>query len=171
MRWDIDGGDDLQVLLPYRSPDGEEGYPGTVETSAHYRVENDGLSITCSATVDRVTPLNLTNHAYLNLSGRATIVDHLRQVHADRILEVDSTQIPTGRILPVTDTHFDLRKPVPLRQPLAALSTTGGLDHHFVCGTPTRQPHPRATLSSPTTGLLATLHLDQPAAAPSQWSC
>jgi len=162
VRWDIDNGDEHQLLLRYRSPEGEEGYPGTVDASAHYRIDEDGLSITYRATVDRPTPVNLTNHAYLNLAGAGSILDHDLQVHADRFLEVDSAQIPTGRELPVADTCFDLRQPTPIAEPLASLSPHGGLDHHYVCSSPYGSLRPVARLSDPTSGTVATLHSDQP---------
>jgi aldose 1-epimerase len=159
VRWDLVDGDDRQVLLRYRSTDGEEGYPGTVEATAHYRVDEDGLSITYRATVDRPTPVNLTNHAYLNLSGDGSILHHDLQVDADHVLDVDRALIPTGVEVPVAGTDFDLRRQIRIGERVAAL---GGLDHHYVCSSPFGELRPVARLSSPTSGIAATLHSDQP---------
>jgi aldose 1-epimerase len=162
--WDLDDGDDSAVVLRHRSPDGEEGYPGTVDVSAHYRVDDDGLSITYLATVDRPTPVNLTNHAYVNLAGAGAgaVLDHELQVHADRVLEVDADKVPTGRELSVADSCFDLRRSTRLDGPVAALGPQGGLDHHYVCSSPHGALRPVAQLAEPTGGLVATLHSDQP---------
>lgn len=107
-------GPEPSVKFQYVSPDGEEGYPGTLTVSVTYTLRRDNaLQIDYEASTDRPTPVNLTNHSYFNLSGRpeAMVLDHLLTVHADKYTPVDSSQIPTGEILLVDWTPLDFRVP------------------------------------------------------------
>jgi aldose 1-epimerase len=102
------------VAFTRRSPDGEEGYPGTVEARVSYVLaESNELSIEYRATTDKATTINLTQHTYFNLSGHdaGTILDHEVMIAADRYTPVDATLIPTGELAPVTGTPFDFRQP------------------------------------------------------------
>ena len=91
------------------SPDGEEGYPGTLRVSVSYRVANGALTITYDAVSDQDTLCNLTNHSYFNLNGHASgsALGHRVTVDADFYLEADAASIPTGRKLPVKGTPMD----------------------------------------------------------------
>ena len=103
------------VRLTHRSPDGDEGYPGTLDVAVTYSVtpENE-LVVDYHATTDRPTPVNLTQHSYFNLAGQGEILGHLLQLEADAYTPVDETLIPTGDALAVTGTVFDFRVARPI---------------------------------------------------------
>ncbi len=155
-----------RVTLRHRSPDGTEGYPGTVEVEATYAFEDDTLVVHYRATTDAVTPLNLTNHAYWNLSGAGAgdVLDHALTVLADRSSEVDAHLIPSGDLLPVDGTPLDLRSPCRLREGVTALRDVpgaGGYDHNLVLqGTP-GEVRPAAVLHDPDSGRVLELSTDQ----------
>ena len=155
-----------RVALRYRSPDGEEGYPGEVEVRATYRFEGDTLTVTYRATTGATTPLNLTNHAYFNLAGAGAgdVLDHELSLQAEAYSEVDAQLIPTGRVLPVEGTPLDLRDPRPIRGGVAALREmpgAGGIDHNLVLrGTP-GELRPAAVLQEPVSGRVLELSTDQ----------
>lgn len=117
-------------------PEGTEGYPGTVAVTVTYTLTAAGtLRIEYQATTDRATPINLTNHAYFNLkdAGRSDILDHLLQIHADAYTPVEATLIPTGRIVPVSDTPIDFRQAKPIGRDLSAMGgDPAGYDHNLV---------------------------------------
>lgn len=121
----LDHGPD-HVTLERVSPDGDEGYPGTLTTRCSYRISGDGvLEIRLSATTDKPTVVNLATHSFFNLDGGADILDHLLHVPADHYLPVDADLIPTGEIAAVAGTAFDFRTPRPVRGPVI-------YDHNFV---------------------------------------
>lgn len=103
------------VKFTYVSADGEEGYPGEVTVHVTYQLRNDNaLSIAYEATTTKATPINLTNHAYFNLSGdfNKPILDEVVQIHAEKFTPVNDKLIPTGELRPVAGTPFDFRKPM-----------------------------------------------------------
>ena len=101
-----------KVRLFYKSEDKEEGYPGEVEVSAYYELdENNKLTITYKGQTTAKTLLNLTNHTYFNLSGmlKNDILNHFLQIDSDHVLELDNEALPTGHLLNVEKTPFDLK--------------------------------------------------------------
>ncbi len=120
------------VKFTRTSPDGEEGYPGKLETSVTFALGADGaLSIAYEARSDADTVVNLTNHAYFNLKGegRGTILDHELRLACSSYLPVDSTLIPTGEPQAVAGGPFDFRKAKKIGKDIEA---AGGYDHCFV---------------------------------------
>ena len=111
--WNIqDASDSIEakLKLTYQSKDGEEGYPGNLNVEVMYSLTNENeVKIEYKATTDKKTVINLTQHAYFNLSGNARrdILGHQLTIHADRFLPVDATLIPTGILQPVKNTPFD----------------------------------------------------------------
>ncbi len=103
------------LVLRYRSPDGEQGYPGNLEVQATYTLGDDGaLAVALRATTDRATPVNLTHHAYFNLAASGTINDHEMWIDAPHYTPVDAGLIPTGELASVAGTPFDFTLPRPI---------------------------------------------------------
>ena len=127
------------VRLHYTSPDGEEGYPGTLQVGVTYTLTpRDELVVDYEATTDKATPLNLSQHTYWNLhgGGQGDILDHVLQLDASNFTPVDSTLIPTGQIKPVAGTPFDFRTPTAIGaridQKNQQLEYGKGYDHNWV---------------------------------------
>lgn len=131
--WDVmsvDSGNPARVTMGLVSPDGDQGYPGALTATVDYALDESGaLSITFRATTDRPTVVNLTNHAYWNLSGNAesSAMDTILTIPADAYLPVDAGQIPTGEVCAVAETPFDFRRPAAVRARHAQ-----GFDHNWV---------------------------------------
>ena len=102
--------------LTYLSKDGEEGFPGALQVTALYTLTAaNELSLDFTATTDRDTVVNLTQHSYFNLAGQGDILGHQVYIDADRMLPVDANLIPTGELRPVAGTPFDFSPPPPAR--------------------------------------------------------
>jgi aldose 1-epimerase len=155
------------VSFRYVSPDGEEGYPGTLDTTVTYTLtRSDELRIDYLARTDRTTPVNLTNHTYWNLAraGHPTVLDHELQVHADLYTPTDLDLIPLGSIEPVAGTALDLRKPATLGARIAELEPGGGrgYDHNYVLPEGRPLTEPVARLRDPASGRVVEVITDQP---------
>ena len=127
------------VRLSLTSPDGDQGYPGNLQVEVLYSVTADGaLRLDYTATTDRPTPLNLTNHAYFNLKGEGEgdILDHELTLRASRYTPVTPALIPTGELAPVAGTPFDFTRPRRIGERIAAdhpqMAIGRGYDHNFV---------------------------------------
>jgi len=125
---DTESGQGLQ--LKYFSEDMEEGYPGNLDVTVLYELVGNDLEITYNAETDKATPVNLTNHAYFNLSGEGKILDHILEMKAHQYTPVNDETIPTGEIADVEGTPFDFRSPKPIGRDIA--QTENGYDHNFV---------------------------------------
>ena len=166
--WEVKHATDSSLELQYISPDGDAGYPGTLETTVTYTVTAaNGLEIAYHATTDKTTVVNLTNHAYFNLSGEgdSTILDHLLTIRADGYTPVDETLIPTGEITPVEGTPFDFRQPTAIGARIdtadGQLLLGKGYDHNFVLK---KEPGLQlvATVESPKTGIVMDILTEEP---------
>jgi len=130
---------DIGLTLELVSPDGDEGYPGTLRARVSYRLTRDGeLVIDFIATTDKATPVNLTQHAYFNLagSGSGDILGHSLELNASRFTPVDATLVPTGELRSVRGTPFDFSTAETIGARIGAddeqLRLAGGYDHNFV---------------------------------------
>ena len=139
--WDLDslssGNENVTVTFVYTSEDGEEGYPGEMRVSVQYMLNNKNeLKITYSATCDKKSIINLTNHSYFNLAGDGSVLDHILTIQSDAILPINSDMIPTGEIMPVDGTPFDFREPKrvgkSIKEPNQQLQIANGYDHCYV---------------------------------------
>lgn len=117
------------------SPDGEEGYPGTLRAGVSYRLQENALVMEYEASTDQDTLCSLTNHSYFNLNGGGSVLGHTLQISADEFLENSAATLPTGKRLPVAGTPFDFRAPKRVGQDIGAeniqLHNCGGYDHNF----------------------------------------
>ena len=126
------------VELTYLSKDGEAGYPGNLSVTVRYTLTGSALHIDYSATTDKPTVLNLTNHSYFNLAGQGNgdILNHELTLYASKFTPVDSTLIPTGELRPVAGTPFDFLKPHRIGERINAddeqLKIAKGYDHNWV---------------------------------------
>jgi aldose 1-epimerase len=127
------------VVLTHVSPDGDEGYPGTLRAEVTYTLDDsDQLRVDYVATADAVTPVNLTQHGYFNLHGadRGDVLDHELTLAASRFTPVDEGLIPTGELRPVQGTPFDFTTPHSIGErighPDEQLRLARGYDHNFV---------------------------------------
>ena len=141
------------LVLTHVSPDGDQGFPGSLRAEVRYRLQGGDLVIDYEATTDAPTVVNLTNHAYFNLAGAGTVLDHAISIAADRFLPVDPSLIPTGERRPVAGTPFDLRQPTRIGDRVdmddAQLRLGGGFDHCFVLAdAPHPAPQPAARLAA-----------------------
>ncbi|ALA71939.1 aldose epimerase [Geobacillus stearothermophilus 10] len=154
------------VVFSYTSPDGEEGYPGTVHVQVEYWLNNDNeWTVTYRARSDKTTLLNLTNHTYFNLSGngKRDILDHTLTIQSSRVLELNEELIPTGRVLDVAGTPFDLRQGKTIREAVESGHPQielvgGGYDHPFWLD---RHHDKEIVLSDPESGRVLTVETDE----------
>ena len=155
------------LRFSYVSPDREEGYPGCLTLSVTYTLTDaDELEIQYLARTDAPTIVNLTNHAYWNLSGAgaASVLDHRLQIFADQYTPVDADMIPTGELCAVQGSALDFRAARRVGERIGEVSTTctNGYDHNFVVrGTP-GVLRPAARLEDPAGGRVMEVHTSEP---------
>lgn len=167
--WNVENATENSIEFSYVSPDGEEGFPGTLTIYVTYSVtpENE-FKISYKATTDKTTVVNLSNHAFFNLKGEGngTITDHILTIKASHITSVDSVLIPTGEIASVDGTPFDFRQPTPIGERInednKQLKNGPGYDHNWVLDKSGEGVELIATLYEPQSGRLMEVYTDQP---------
>ena len=169
---DVRSGTTASVTLRHVSADGDQGYPGTVTAEATYSLDDsNALTIEYRATTDRTTIVNITNHAYWNLSGEGSAngaMGTLLTIPADTYLPTDKGAIPTGVFAPVAGTAFDFRTPRVIAERLRdgndqQLAFGRGYDHNFVVKrTVTNDQHLMARAYDPSSGRGFELWSNQP---------
>ena len=147
--WDVESVEADRVVLTLTSPDGDQGYPGTLRASATFSLLPDGAQVTYTATTDAPTVVNLTAHPYFIL-GDGTIEDHTITLLSSAFTPTDAELIPTGEIRPSKGTAFDLRGGRLLGEAIAAvnaegLARKGGIDQNFVVDGEGLREHLRLT--------------------------
>ncbi len=165
--WDYEMLGEDSVRFSYTSPDMEEGFPGTLQTTVTYLVSDDGsLNIDYHAVSDKDTVVNLTNHVYFNLAGEGTVHEHLLKVHSDKVTATTEDLIPDGTFLDVSGTPYDLREAKKIGAQLALtgqnamFDSAEGYDINYVLnGTGMKEA---AVLSHPASGRVLTVFTDQP---------
>jgi aldose 1-epimerase len=169
--WDartFERGDAAGVVLTYASPDGEEGYPGRLDATVTYTLnDRDELVVGYSATTDAPTVVNLTQHSYFNLGHAGSdVLAHELTIDADAIVAVHATLIPTGELMPVQGTPFDFRVATPIGARINAdhpqLKVAGGYDHTFVLGAKTDAPRRAAFVRAPSSGRTLEVETTEP---------
>jgi aldose 1-epimerase len=162
--WDatpIEDPENPGLKLSYLSADGEEGYPGNLKVTITYLLKGNDLEIHYEAETDKATPVNLTNHAYYNLAGEGTILDHILTIDAGHYIPVDEDLIPTGEIAPVADTPFDFNTPYEIGARIE--DVPGGYDHTFVLSmTPPEELRFAAKLKDPKSGRTLEIYTTEP---------
>ena len=160
--------DGNSLRLAYRSVDGEMGYPGNLDVTVVYTLNDDNeLVVQFHAVTDRATPVNLTQHSYFNLAGAGDILGHCLSIDADRFVAIDSTSIPTGELAAVAGTPFDFRLPRQIgeriEQPDQQLRHGSGYDHNFVLNQSAGPALRRAArVSEPVSGRVLELWTQEP---------
>ncbi len=155
------------VELSRTSPDGEMGFPGSVDVTVTYLLGEAGLEVRYAATTDRPTVVNLTQHAYWNLAGAGTVEDHVLRLAAGAFVAVDAELIPT-EVTPVDGTAMDFRSPRRIgdrvRAPEAQLRHARGYDHAWVLddADPAGGLRTAAELHDPRSGRVLEVLTDQP---------
>lgn len=162
--WNAEPLEGAAVKFSHVSPDGDEGYPGTLTVEVTMLLSDDNsLSIDYKATTDRTTIINLTNHSYFNLAGSGDILAHELQISADAYTPVDANLIPTGVVAPVRGTPMDFTAPRPIGANLNELGTTPpGYDHNYVINRAGKGLALAARVFEPRSGRLMEVHTTQP---------
>lgn len=157
--WDAEQPNDHTLKLHYLSKDGEEGYPGNLDITLTYELtDSNEVKIDYTATTDKATVVNLTNHSFFNLhgAGNGDINDHVMYINADKFTPVDSTLIPSGKLEPVKGTPMDFTTPTKIGERVDAdfeqLKFGKGYDHNYVLNKKGKELSLAATVEEPQSG-------------------
>lgn len=156
------------VELTYVSPDGDQGFPGALTTTVRYTLTGNSLQIDYTATTDKDTVLNLSNHSYFNLAGQGSgdVLQHELKINAARFTPVNATLIPTGELKPVEGTPFDFRQSTVIGKRIGdddeQLRFGKGYDHNWVLDNSTGKLAEAAEAYEPTSGRVLTVLTTQP---------
>lgn len=166
--WDAHQLNDSTLSLDLVSPDGDAGFPGNMNVNVTYSLSGNILSIEYSATSDRPTVVNLTNHSYFNLTGNSSndILDNILTINASHFTPVDSIMLPTGEISPLDKSPLDFRTAKQIGRDINADNTqikyASGFDHNYVLDTNGSVDTAAARLYCPANGIVMTLFTNQP---------
>ena len=158
-----------KIVMSLNSEDGEMGYPGNLNVELTYQLVDSQLEISYSATTDKKTPINLTNHSFFNLAGEGsgTINNHILKLNSDFYTPVDSTLIPLGEKQAVDDSPFDFRLPKSIGSEVDSddeqIFYGGGYDHNFVLNKPYQDTLSfAASVYEPTKGIRMEIFTTEP---------
>ncbi len=167
--YDVKSHDDNSLTLVMNSPDGDNNFPGNVTAEVTYTLTPDNaIDIKYSATTDKTTVINMTNHSYFNLNGdpNMPITNCILQCNASNYTPVDSTYMTTGEIATVKETPFDFTQAKAIGEDIEIqdeqLKNGNGYDHNWVLDTNGDDTKVAAVLSSPVTGITLTVYTDEP---------
>ena len=148
------------IRFSYLSVDGEEGYPGNLSVIIDYTLGENSLTWKATATTDKATPVNLTNHAYFNLTGEPekSVLNHILRIKAAEYLPVDKDLIPTGELQSVSGTAFEFLSPTSIGENLGKMDAS--FDHNFVLDQDSTGAD--AICHDPASGRVMELTSDQP---------
>jgi aldose 1-epimerase len=145
--------DGAAVRFTYFSKDGEENFPGNLTATVTYTLTNTNeFKLEYTATTDKDTVVNLTNHSYFNLAGSGDVLKHVLYLNADKYTPVDATLIPTGEIASVEGTPLDFRKATEIGARIGEIKDIGGYDHNFVVNGEAGKLRIAARVTEPTSG-------------------
>lgn len=152
------------VRFRYTSKDGEEGYPGTVKAEITYTLtRSNAIRMEYRATTSKATPINMTNHAYFNLAGQGTILNHSVQLNASKYTPADSTLLPTGKIVSVAGTPYDFTTMHAIGDNIAQTDgDPNGYDLNYVVDGKAGAFRKAATVAEPTSGRILEVWSDEP---------
>ena len=167
--WNVDSVTENEIRFSYISPDGEEGFPGTITFRMTYTLtpENE-FEIMYNATTDKPTVINLSHHGLFNLKGEGngTILDHILTINASATTPVNEVLIPTGELAPVDNTPFDFRKPTAIGDRIKVeneqMKNGTGYDHNWVIDKINDGVELTAVLREPRNGRVMEVWSDQP---------
>jgi aldose 1-epimerase len=167
-RWRVVNQNDESVLFALESADGDQGFPGNLSATAHFRLTDDNrIAIEYRATVDKACPVNLTNHVYFNLDGaQSDVRQHKLQIAADAYLPVDEMGIPRRGLKEVAQTSFDFRQPKIIASEFLSdddQRSVKGYDHAFLLSTKGNVSHPAAIVWSADEKLQLKVYTSAPA--------
>jgi Galactose mutarotase and related enzymes len=170
LMFDIQQIDDQTLECELFSPDGDNGFPGNLNVTIIYKLtDNNAIDISYSATTDKPTIVNLTNHSYFNLSGNPgnPITDHILFLDCDHYTPTDSGLIPTGEIAPVVGTPMDFTTSYVIGERIndtgfEAIELGNGYDHNWVANKPGDLSNPIAKVTYPATGIILEVFTNEP---------